>query len=66
MVAFSAGVENLHGVLGIKQGTRCALALWFTLDKRYEEQQRYDAIKILRNLQKEKEFEKANDGHKEL
>lgn len=32
MVAFrSKGVENLHGVLGVKSGVRCALPIWFTL-----------------------------------
>jgi len=31
-VAFrSKGVENLHGVLGVKSGVRCALPIWFTL-----------------------------------
>jgi hypothetical protein len=66
MVTFSAGVENLHGVLGIKEGTRCALALWFTLDKRYDEQQRHDAAEILRHLRQDKNSEEANQGHKEL
>ncbi len=65
-MAFSAGFENLHGVLGIKQGTRCALALWFTLDKRYDETQRYEAAEILKKLREEKESETANEGHKEL
>ncbi|XP_034231113.1 prolyl 3-hydroxylase 1-like [Thrips palmi] len=32
LVGFSAGHENLHGVQGVKRGTRCALALWFTQD----------------------------------
>ena len=67
MVAFSAGFENLHGVLGIKQGTRCALPIWFTLDKRYDEQQRHDAAEVLRRLREEKNSEsEPTEGHKEL
>ena len=37
MLGFSAGVENLHGVLPLTHGKRCALALWFTLDKAHSE-----------------------------
>ncbi|KAI6656018.1 Prolyl 3-hydroxylase 1-like [Oopsacas minuta] len=37
MVGFSAGEENLHGVLPVTQGKRCALALWFTLDRAHNE-----------------------------
>ena len=37
MLGFSAGEENLHGVLPLIQGKRCALALWFTLDKAHSE-----------------------------
>ena len=37
MVGFSAGEENLHGVLPVTQGKRCALALWFTLDRSHSE-----------------------------
>lgn len=34
MVAFqSNGIENLHGVLGVTSGIRCALPLWFTLSR---------------------------------
>ena len=32
LVGFSAGRENLHGVLGVTKG-RCAIALWFTLSR---------------------------------
>ena len=67
MVAFSAGFENLHGVLGIKQGIRCALPIWFTLDKRYDEQQRYDASEVLRKLREERKYEtETTEAHKEL
>lgn len=37
LVAFSAGKENMHGVLGVTKGRRCAVALWFTLDSKHEE-----------------------------
>lgn len=37
MVGFSAGKENMHGVLGVTGGKRCAVALWFTLDPAYRE-----------------------------
>ncbi|XP_029178230.1 prolyl 3-hydroxylase 1-like [Nylanderia fulva] len=40
MVAFSAGSENLHGVQGVRNRRRCAVALWFTLDKKYLEYER--------------------------
>lgn len=68
MVAFSAGFENLHGVLGIKQGTRCALPVWFTLDKKHDEQQRYDAKEILSSLRNKRDSESksTNGDHKEL
>ena len=37
MVGFSAGEENMHGVLGVTGGRRCAVALWFTLDPAHRE-----------------------------
>ena len=37
LVAFSAGEENLHGVLALTKGRRCAVALWFTLDPNHKE-----------------------------
>ena len=37
LVGFSAGQENLHGVLGVTKGRRCAIALWFTLDSDHKE-----------------------------
>ncbi|CAD6204817.1 GSCOCG00002996001-RA-CDS [Cotesia congregata] len=47
MVAFSGDEKNLHGVKGVHRGQRCALALWFTLDKRYDELERKLAWIIL-------------------
>ena len=37
LVGFSAGQENLHGVLGVTKGRKCAIALWFTLDPGHKE-----------------------------
>ena len=37
LVAFSAGKENMHGVLAVTKGRRCAVALWFTLDPNHKE-----------------------------
>ncbi len=37
MVGFSAGKENMHGVLPVTGGRRCAVALWFTLDPQHSE-----------------------------
>ncbi|EEC12454.1 leprecan, putative [Ixodes scapularis] len=48
MVAFSAGPENLHGVLPVERGRRCALALWFTLDPKYRERDMEFASHVLR------------------
>lgn len=46
MCGFSAGAENLHGVLPVKKGQRCAVALWFTLDKNYSE----DRIQVYKRI----------------
>ena len=48
LVGFSAGVENLHGVLGIKSGRRCAVALWFTMREKKDETARYEAMDIIK------------------
>ena len=51
LIAFrSNGVENLHGVLGIKNGTRYALPLWFTLSSDKEEDGRSAAVRKLLSL----------------
>lgn len=57
-VAFSAGLENLHGVAGILQGRRCALALWFTLRQKHDEQQRKVAWETLQKAKELKRLEK--------
>ena len=56
-VAFSAGMENLHGVAGIREGRRCALALWFTLRKKHDETQRYEAWDIFQKAKEQKRLE---------
>lgn len=47
VVAFSAGGENLHGVAGVRNGKRCAAALWFTHDENYLEYERIMADTVL-------------------
>ncbi|XP_032887576.1 prolyl 3-hydroxylase 2-like isoform X1 [Amblyraja radiata] len=43
MVGFSSGGENPHGVMAVTRGQRCAVALWFTLDPHFREQERIKA-----------------------
>lgn len=57
-MAFSAGLENLHGVAGVREGRRCALALWFTLRQKHDEQQRKDAWETLQKAKEQKRLEK--------
>nr|XP_022901177.1 prolyl 3-hydroxylase 1-like [Onthophagus taurus] len=47
MVAFSSGNENLHAVKAVTKGSRCALAVWFTFDKKYSENRNF-AYQILK------------------
>ena len=58
VVAFSAGLENLHGVAGVREGRRCALALWFTLRKKHDEAQRHEAWNIFKMAKEHKRLEK--------
>jgi hypothetical protein len=51
MVMFSSGLENLHGVLGVTEGKRCALGLWFTTLQEHEEMERIwakETVQIIR------------------
>ncbi len=50
LVGFSAGKENMHGVKGVTGGRRCAVALWFTLDQRYDEAAFHEAETILSSI----------------
>lgn len=52
LVAFSAG--DYHGVTGINSGTRCAVALWFTLTPQDDEPARKVAHSILTEVPKTK------------
>ncbi|KAK4871674.1 hypothetical protein RN001_015798 [Aquatica leii] len=47
MIGFSSGAENLHGVKAVTRGTRCAIAIWFTFNKKYKENDRTIAYKLL-------------------
>ncbi|KAM8924520.1 prolyl 3-hydroxylase 3 [Pelodytes ibericus] len=47
LVLFSAGGENAHGVRAVTRGSRCAIALWFTLSSDHAEQERSVAKDIL-------------------
>ena len=57
VVAFSAGLENLHGVAGVREGRRCALALWFTLRRKHDEAQRHEAWNIFKMAKEQKRLE---------
>ncbi|XP_068220320.1 prolyl 3-hydroxylase 1-like isoform X2 [Palaemon carinicauda] len=51
MVAFSAGPENLHGVLPVTEGSRCAIGLWFTHNEKHKEIERSLAELLLKKLE---------------
>ncbi|XP_038053135.1 prolyl 3-hydroxylase 2-like [Patiria miniata] len=66
LVGFSAGEENLHGVKAVLSGRRCALALWFTEDPRYQEQEFNKATVIFRETWEEQEAIKKHRAKTEL
>ncbi|XP_064477449.1 prolyl 3-hydroxylase 1-like isoform X2 [Ornithodoros turicata] len=45
--------ENLHGVLALRKGERCILALWLTFDPQHEEGGLTDAAKVIYREQRE-------------
>lgn len=49
MVAFSSGKENLHGVKAVKNGSRCAIGIWFTHNGEYADKDRSIAYHLLAN-----------------
>ncbi|XP_066983028.1 prolyl 3-hydroxylase 1-like [Macrobrachium rosenbergii] len=51
MVAFSAGPENLHGVLPVLEGSRCAIGMWFTHNEKHKEIERSLAELLLKKLE---------------
>ena len=54
LVAFGNGIENIHGVLGVRKGIRCALPLWFTFSADKNEDSRHRAERIIRRMRDEK------------
>lgn len=44
---------EFHGVKAVTKGRRCTLAMWYTLDKRFEEQTRIQVTKILDKIPNE-------------
>ena len=50
-MAFDA--SDYHGVLGVKSGKRCAVAIWFTLDPLSQEVAHASAQTILRGIKKD-------------
>lgn len=50
MIGFSSGAENLHGVRAVRKGTRCAVALWFTFDKKHAETDRDVAFELIEEV----------------
>jgi hypothetical protein len=50
MVMFSGGLENLHGVLGVTEGKRCALGLWFTTFQEHDEMERILAKETVQRI----------------
>ncbi|XP_069039156.1 prolyl 3-hydroxylase 3 [Lepisosteus oculatus] len=46
LVGFSSGPVNPHGVSAVTSGRRCALALWFTLDRLHRDMEREEAAAV--------------------
>ena len=51
LVGFSAGRENLHGVLPLLKGRRCVIALWMTFSKDKDESNHDVAMATLKELE---------------
>ncbi|XP_022097822.1 prolyl 3-hydroxylase 2-like [Acanthaster planci] len=60
LVVFSAGEENVHGAKAVLSSRRCALALWFTEDPRYQEQEFNKAAVLFRETWEEQEAMKKS------
>ncbi|KAK7098828.1 prolyl 3-hydroxylase 2-like isoform X2 [Littorina saxatilis] len=66
LVGFNA--KEFHGVKAVRSGVRCALALWFTLNRNFKELAHSHAKKVLQSIQeqrdlKEKDAEKSSAAH---
>ncbi|TSR75257.1 Prolyl 3-hydroxylase 2 [Bagarius yarrelli] len=59
LVAFTSGPVNPHGVTAVTEGRRCALALWFTTEKRHKDMEREEAEVMLGIDKQEEKEEKA-------
>ena len=50
LVAFGNGIENIHGVLGVRKGIRCALPLWFTFSADKNEDSRHLVERFIQRM----------------
>ncbi|XP_067834430.1 prolyl 3-hydroxylase 1-like [Heptranchias perlo] len=50
LVTFKSGAENPHGVQGVTGGQRCAVSLWFTLDRQHREKDRVRSETLMEQL----------------
>ncbi|XP_071119899.1 prolyl 3-hydroxylase 1-like [Mytilus edulis] len=51
---------EFHGVKAVTKGKRCTLAMWYTLDKRFEEKTRIQVRKILDKITNEVDAQEHN------
>ncbi|KAK3863986.1 hypothetical protein Pcinc_030285 [Petrolisthes cinctipes] len=51
LVGFSSGPDNPHGVLPVLEGSRCAIGMWFTHDRRHKEVERTLAELLLKKIE---------------
>lgn len=68
LVAFNAG--EYHGVKAVTSGRRCAIAVWFTLDRHKAEKSRQAAYEWVEkakreNLEKQKTSENDSKDYKD-
>ncbi|KAF4088383.1 hypothetical protein AMELA_G00082260 [Ameiurus melas] len=64
LVGFTSGPVNPHGVTAVTAGRRCALALWFTTEKRHRDMEREEAEAMLgKDGQKVKEEKEELDSN---
>ena len=56
LVGFNAG--NYHGVKAVEAGQRCAIAMWYTLNPKFNEKAHLIARKIMKELKSKKKQKK--------
>ena len=66
MVSFHNGLKNLHGVLGVKSGRRCALPLWFTFQRDRIEDNREKYQEMLSKLRRQKNEEESRKAAQKM